>query len=58
MSRVTADIQGSDDELIVGAKYGYALMERKTGRLKYVKKVWNPQEAAEKEKRSFHDIPA
>ena len=46
---VTADIQGSDDdEIVVGAKYGYATVNRKTGALKYLKKLWDDPE---KEKR-------
>jgi len=36
---ITADIEGAeDDEIIVGAKYGYATVNRKTGAMKYLKK--------------------
>lgn len=47
----TADIQDSDDEIVVGAKGGYAILNRKTGGIEYLKKVWTAEEGAEKEKR-------
>ena len=37
---VTADIHGDDENIIVAAKYGYAIMNKKNGKLKYVKKTW------------------
>ncbi|MCJ1243912.1 hypothetical protein MMC30_001109 [Trapelia coarctata] len=47
---ITADIEGSEnEEIIVGAKYGYATLNRQTGELKYLKKVWGDPE---KEKRA------
>ena len=50
----TADIQGSDDEIVVGAKGGYAILNRKTGGIDYLKKLWTADEGAEKEKRSVY----
>lgn len=42
---ITADIAGSEqEEIIVGAKYGYATMKRQTGELKYLKKLWEDPE--------------
>jgi len=44
---ITADIQGpEDEEILVGAKYGYAKVNRKTGELRYVKKLWEDPEKA------------
>lgn len=47
----TAHIEGTDDELIVGAKLGYAIFDRSTRRLKYIKKVWDGRDGAGKEER-------
>ncbi|MCJ1436120.1 hypothetical protein MMC27_005498 [Xylographa pallens] len=36
---ITADVDGAEeDEIIVGAKYGYAIVNRKTGAMKYLKR--------------------
>ena len=48
----TADIEGSDDEIIVGAKHGYAIMNRNTKKLEYIKKVWEDQDGPGKDQRS------
>lgn len=45
---VTADIEGTDDEYIVGAKAGYAIVNKKTGELRYIKKFWDDQEKEER----------
>lgn len=37
---VTADIEGTDDEYIVGAKRGFAIVNKKTSDFKYIKKFW------------------
>ena len=51
-SSFTADIDDSEDgQIIVGAKYGYATLNRQTGKLKYLKKIWADAEGSEKEKR-------
>ena len=47
----TADIDGLDDEIIAGAKYGYALMQRSNGRLNYIKEVWDERDGPGKDKR-------
>lgn len=47
----TADIEGNDEEIIVGAKHGYALMNRKTKQLEYIKKVWESKDGPGKEER-------
>ncbi|KAL7266900.1 rRNA-processing protein cgr1 [Rhizina undulata] len=41
------DIEGNDEEFIVAAKRGYALFNKKTGKLRYVKKIYedNPKMA-------------
>ena len=49
--RVTADIEGSDDLLAVGAKRGFATVNRNTGELKYISKVWNEQDGEGREER-------
>ncbi|KAF8422494.1 SMP-30/Gluconolaconase/LRE-like region-domain-containing protein [Tirmania nivea] len=38
---VTVDIEGTDDEYIVGAKRGFAIINKKTGDFKYIKKFWS-----------------
>ncbi|KAL8995179.1 MAG: hypothetical protein Q9169_005038 [Polycauliona sp. 2 TL-2023] len=47
----TAHIEGTDDELIVGAKKGYAYYNRKSNKLEYIKKVWNESDGPGKEER-------
>lgn len=44
---ITADIEGIEDEYIVGAKHGYAIFNKKTSELRYIKKVWNGDAALE-----------
>ena len=44
----SADIEGNEDDIIVGAKLGYATLSRKTHKLRYVKKVWNDEDGAGK----------
>ncbi|CAF9929859.1 hypothetical protein IMSHALPRED_008015 [Imshaugia aleurites] len=52
----TADIEGSDGEIIVGAKRGYAIMNRKTKKLEYIKKVWEERDGPGKDERMrFND---
>lgn len=46
----TADIDGVDDEIIVGAKHGFALMQRSTGRLEYIKNVWDERDGPGKDR--------
>ncbi|KAI9713748.1 MAG: hypothetical protein M1812_006586 [Candelaria pacifica] len=48
---VTADIEGSTKELIIGAKAGYALFNRETGEYKYIKQFWDGQDDSGKEHR-------
>ncbi|MCJ1471750.1 hypothetical protein MMC13_000390 [Lambiella insularis] len=46
---ITADIEGAEgEEIIVGAKYGYATVNRKTGALSYLKKFFDDPEQAKK----------
>ncbi|KAF8471689.1 regucalcin like protein [Kalaharituber pfeilii] len=40
----TADIVGREDEYIVGAKAGFAIVNKKTGSFRYIKKFWNDLE--------------
>lgn len=48
---VTADIEGSQDHIIVGAKHGFALLDRKTAKHVYIKKLWNEKDGPEIEER-------
>lgn len=48
----TADIEGTDDEIIVGAKHGYALLDMKTGKHEYIKRLWDESDGPGKEERS------
>ena len=47
----TADIEGSETEIITGAKYGYAKLNKQTGELEYVARFWDEKEGKEKEHR-------
>lgn len=53
--RVTANIEHVDDssqeQIIVAAKEGFALMNRNTGDLSYISKVWELQNEPDKAKR-------
>ncbi len=48
---VTAEVEGSTKEFIIGAKAGYALFNRETGEYKYIKKFWDERDDPEKEHR-------
>ena len=50
-SSTSADIEGNDDEIIVGAKFGFATLDRKTSKLNYIKKVWTDQDGQGKAER-------
>ena len=50
-SSTSADIVGNDDEIIVGAKYGFATLNRKTSKLRYIKKLWTDQDGQGKAER-------
>ena len=39
--RVTAAVQDSSDEFIVAAKFGFAIFDRKTGKIKYLKRTYD-----------------
>lgn len=39
------------DQIIVAAKYGYALVNRHTGEMSYLRKVWDDQEGPQKAER-------
>jgi len=41
----TADIEGNNDEFVFGGKLGYGIMNKKTGDVRYIKKMWEAQEA-------------
>ncbi|KAI4250151.1 MAG: hypothetical protein L6R40_000323 [Gallowayella cf. fulva] len=47
----TAHIEGTEDELIVGAKLGYAIFTRSSEKLEYIKKVWIESDGPGKEER-------
>ena len=47
MGSITADIEGREDEIIVGAKLGYAIFNKKTNELRYIKTVWGGDKALE-----------
>ena len=50
-SSSTAEIEGTEDKVIVGAKYGYALLTRSNGELEYIKKVWDERDGPGKAER-------
>ena len=54
-NRVTANIANPGDSykdhIIVAAKHGYALVNRTTGQMSYLRKVWDDQEGPEKAER-------
>jgi len=41
---ITADIEGNDDEIIVGGKRGYGIFNRITGEHRLIKEMWNDDE--------------
>jgi hypothetical protein len=41
---ITADIEGNDNEIIVGGKRGYGLFNRTTGEHRLIKEMWNDDE--------------
>ena len=47
----TADIDGNDQELIVGAKFGYAILNREDKKLKYLKELWDERDDPHKRHR-------
>ena len=51
---VTANIQGSSSEIIVGAKHGFATLNRTTGEMKYIRKYWEEEDGPEKSIRYVH----
>lgn len=51
-------MEGNEDEIIVGAKYGYAIMQRSTGKLEYIKKVWDERDGSGKANRYQYDLYA
>lgn len=36
----TANIEGNDEEFVFGGKSGYGIMNKKTGDVRYIKKMW------------------
>ncbi len=48
---ITADIEGLQDDIIVGAKHGFAVLNRKTGKHVYIKKLWDAEDGPGKEER-------
>lgn len=40
----TADIEGNDEEFIFGGKWGYGIMHRDTGKVRWIKYMWNDRE--------------
>ena len=44
---ITAVIEGNDDEIIFGGKYGYGIFTRKTGETRWIKKFWTDEERKE-----------
>ncbi|KAL9042568.1 MAG: hypothetical protein Q9214_003735, partial [Letrouitia sp. 1 TL-2023] len=45
----TANIGGSEEDIVVGAKKGYAVLNQSTGKLRYIKKVWDERDGPGKE---------
>lgn len=45
---ITADIEGHEGEYIVAAKLGFAIFDKSTGQLRYIKKVYDDPTNAER----------
>ena len=41
---ITAEIEGNDNEFIFGGKYGYGIMNKDTGEVRLIKKMWTDAE--------------
>lgn len=41
----TANIEGNEEEFVFGGKSGYGIMNKKTGEWRYIKKMWENEEA-------------
>ncbi|KAJ5096003.1 hypothetical protein NUU61_005359 [Penicillium alfredii] len=52
---VTANASGSYDQLIAGAKYGFARLNRSTGTLSYIHEVWGEEGPGKAERMRFND---
>ena len=48
---VTANLDSSEEQLVVGAKYGYATLDLGSGKTTYIKKVWTEADGPGKEER-------
>jgi hypothetical protein len=57
LRRVTADIEGNDNEFIFGGKHGYGVLDRTTGKYRYIKKVWTDEEVAAGKDNRYGAIP-
>ena len=40
----TADIEGNDKEFVFGGKLGYGIMHKDSGKVRWIKKMWNDSE--------------
>ena len=40
----TADIEGNDEEFVFGGKLGYGIMNRDSGKTRWIKRMWNDSE--------------
>lgn len=45
---ITADIEGHEGEYVVAAKLGFAIFNKSTGDLRYIKKVYDDPTTAER----------
>ena len=53
MISVTADIENaSGNTIVVAAKYGFAKLDRSTGKLEYLKRVWEEKDDIRKADKS------
>ena len=50
---VTADIEGSDEVILAGAKDGITRFNTRTGHHEYITKLWTEEEGLEKAKRYY-----
>lgn len=51
VNSTSAEIEDTDEEIIVGARSGFAILNRKTLKLDYICKVWGAQDGPGKEDR-------
>jgi len=47
------DVEGNDDVWLCGGKYGYGIMDKRTGKGDYIKRFWSDNEVASGKPETF-----